>query len=99
MFKQLLVVLSLTLTCLAFKSCEPFGQRIFYGQQIKDNSSSEKMVIYFNTVDLCERSYAQLITKAGIQKILCSTTSLKLSAQTNNYQTYIHKCRTDLIEY
>jgi hypothetical protein len=24
---------------------------------------------------------------------------LKLSAETNNYQTYIHKCRTDRIEY
>jgi hypothetical protein len=32
-------------------------------------------------------------------KLECSTTQLKLSAKTNNYQTFIHKCRTELIEY
>jgi hypothetical protein len=31
--------------------------------------------------------------------VKCETSSLELSPKTNKYKTYVHKCRTDQINY
>ena len=55
--------------------------------------------MYFNTAEPCLSSYLQLVTKSGLEKVQCPTTSLSLSKATNRYKTYIHKCSTDLVNY
>jgi|JI9StandDraft_2_1071091.scaffolds.fasta_scaffold454962_1 hypothetical protein len=46
-------LLLLAVVSVAFKPCEPFGRRIFYGDVIKKPESPERLVVYFNTVDNC----------------------------------------------
>jgi hypothetical protein len=79
--------------------CSPLWPRIFYGQSVSSASSTDKLVIYFNTAQPCTQSYIQIVTKGGMTRVNCETTSLSLSKNTNHYQTHIHKCHTDAINY
>jgi hypothetical protein len=96
---QLLFLLLLTSTCLASRACQPLAPRMFYGDSISNPSSTRRLSIYFNTNRPCLGSHLQLLTKGGKQFVSCQTTSLRLSSNMSNYQTHIHKCHTDLIQY
>ena len=94
-----IILIVLVSWSLASPSCVPLWPRMFYGNSIKDSSSSDKLSIYFNTKEACSHSYVQIITKNGMNRIVCETTAISLSEHTNYYKTYVHKCHTDVIKY
>lgn len=98
MHKAVLLLLIIS-TCLAFKDCEPFGTRVFYGEKAHNKDSEEKLVIQFNTKQNCEKSYLLVVKKSGLDKIQCSTNTLSLSAKVNNYATSIHRCSISDINF
>ena len=98
MFKLVSILLILA-TALTFKGCEPFGPRVFYGKTIQDPSIPTKLSIYFNTVQPCTKSYVQLVRKSGLVKIQCKTETLSLSKNTEYYNTSLHKCETNVIDW
>lgn len=98
MWRIILIALVFCLTS-AFKPCEPFGTRIFYGEVVQDKKSQEKLQIFFNTAQECSRSHVQVITRAGLDKIDCTITALHLSKNVNNYETYIHRCSVSSVSF
>ena len=79
--------------------CQPLWPRIFYGKSVSTPASSDRLTVYFNTAQPCEKSYAQLVLKSGLLRINCQTTALSLSKNTDHYQTNIHKCSTDAVNF
>lgn len=84
---------------LSLKPCEPFGTRIFYGGVVQDKTLPEKLIVYFNTASECSRSYLQIFSKTGLQKLDCETTNIRLSKTVNYYKTSVHRCRVININF
>jgi hypothetical protein len=94
-----LVLTALFAAHLSLKACEPFGTRIFYGGVVQDQTLPEKLIVYFNTVSECSRSYLQIFSKTGLKKLECETTNIRLSETVNYYKTSVHRCRVMSINF
>jgi len=95
-----LILISLFLLWIVSPTCEPFGRRIYYGNNIKDPKVEEKLVVSFNTKEPCNASYVTISQKHKWPLVVpCETVPITASANMNNYQTYVHVCRTNDITY
>jgi hypothetical protein len=49
MIRVALIFLAISLCVSALEPCEPFGLRLYYGDVLLNQSSTEKAHLYFNT--------------------------------------------------
>ena len=67
---QIALFLLLLVLVVSDENCVPFGLRIQYGNRMVSSASTEKMVIAFNTADICNLSYVTIFNKIGFTKVM-----------------------------
>lgn len=92
----LVLVILLTTYCYGHKLCEPFGLRVFYSDVLTNPDSASKILVYFNTDTVCEKSYVQVVTKTKLIRVPCPGIVVNISFKNgSSYQTVVHQCPID----
>jgi len=99
MIRVALILLAISHYVSALEPCEPFGLRLYYGNVLLNQSSTEKAHLYFNTKESCEGSFANVISSEGFKRVTCEHSAITTSAFVDFYVAHVHKCSFTNIPY
>jgi hypothetical protein len=77
---------------LTAEDCSPYGVRVQYGAKLMNINSTQKLVVSFNTPNVCGKSFLRLLTKLGFRDIPCQTESTIASANMNFFRINVQSC-------
>ena len=87
--KSIIICILIFGQALTEEPCEPYGVRLALGNHYADSSSSQRLTIRFNTLELCSRSFIEIYPSTSEDlRVLCSSTLLTF----DTYASYIHEC-------